>query len=533
MDYKISVIISTFNVEEYISNTINSVINQSIGFHNIDLIIVDDYSSDSTVNNIINYVNNYENINLIKLHKNSGGAGKPRNIGISHAKSELILFLDGDDFLEENSLEILYGELINSSSDLVCGGFKNQFSADNSEYIPPFLSKNKKILFNKVNQNPILLNLRPAISAKLFRKKIILENDIYFLENIPGEDLFFLLKYILSSNNIILINKSIYHRIIRYNSDNCSISNILDISYFKGLLKAYTKVSELLDEYKIDANIQEFVLLNHYQFFFNQLLRTNLNLNQIFHSKVFREFKKSVIHLNQFYYYLENINDDFEDDMKCLKLIMYDNKEKMFNNILKYSSPLDSYDFCKNLFREDDNLFISIRSIYKFKKKLLDNNRKYNILCLYYDKNNVFFDFSNLFDKNVYNITFLNIYENFVEVNNQINLYDAIIFYQGFEKLGPFWDILNKIKLILKYESYCCIIASNIFNHDNLSSYRFSENGLKQLAIYSNLNLIYCHDIYDDSKNLDYITVLICQRKKQTFKDKFFRNLNFFGENSH
>ena len=76
---------------------IDSIINQSLGFENIELIIVDDCSTDNSRNIISDYANEYDNIVPVFLDENSGLPGKPRSLGIKYASADYISFLDSDD----------------------------------------------------------------------------------------------------------------------------------------------------------------------------------------------------------------------------------------------------------------------------------------------------------------------------------------------------------------------------------------------------------------------------------------------------
>ena len=96
-DYKISMIIPTFNVEDDLKRAMDSLLNQTFGFENIEVLLVDDFSTDNTRQLILDYANQYDNIKHIFLESNSGSAGKPRNIGIKHATADYIMFLDNDD----------------------------------------------------------------------------------------------------------------------------------------------------------------------------------------------------------------------------------------------------------------------------------------------------------------------------------------------------------------------------------------------------------------------------------------------------
>ena len=112
----IDVLITTFNSEKYIKETINSVLNQS--YKNFKIIIVDDCSTDKTFEICKKYREKYKNkIKLFKLKKNSTSASVPRNFGIKKCRSNFIAFLDSDDIWSRNKLEIQVSK-INKSSKL-------------------------------------------------------------------------------------------------------------------------------------------------------------------------------------------------------------------------------------------------------------------------------------------------------------------------------------------------------------------------------------------------------------------------------
>ena len=116
-----SIIIPVYNSEEYIKRAFDSLFTQSIGFDNLEVIFIDDASTDASPQIIEEYSNKYDNVKSFFLNKNSGTAGKPRNVGLSHATKDYIMFLDSDDCLMDNACEILYDEIIEENIDVVSG----------------------------------------------------------------------------------------------------------------------------------------------------------------------------------------------------------------------------------------------------------------------------------------------------------------------------------------------------------------------------------------------------------------------------
>lgn len=121
---KVSLIIPVFNVEEYLRRCLDSVINQTLT--DIEIIVVNDGSTDNSLDIILEYRAIDRRINII--NKENQGPGLARNVGLSFAKSDYIVFLDSDDWLELNFLEKMYNTAISSSSDIVVSKVNNHYS---------------------------------------------------------------------------------------------------------------------------------------------------------------------------------------------------------------------------------------------------------------------------------------------------------------------------------------------------------------------------------------------------------------------
>ena len=237
--YKISVIIPVYNAEKYLKTAIDSIINQTIGFDNIELIIVNDNSKDNSKKIIKNYANKYNNIIDIHLDKNSGLPGKPRNIGIDKATADYIIFLDADDEYFPNAFELLYNTIVSEKSDFVMGSHFHDngirqlkinilhYCDDNSDIININPLKNQ-INFNRTSHNHV------APWGKIFNKTLINENNIRFPEDTLAEDTYFYFKTLINSTKITLLPNNI---IYKYNIYETSKSTI-----HKHNLKSYLKL---------------------------------------------------------------------------------------------------------------------------------------------------------------------------------------------------------------------------------------------------------------------------------------------------
>ena len=374
-NYKLSIIIPTFNLENNINAVFNSVKSQTIGFENLELIFVDDNSTDNTFKILTEYSNNYDNVNVSKTDENSGFAGKPRNIGLEKSTSEYVLFLDGDDQLLVDSCEVLLKNITSNNSDIAIGSHINRYETNVLEHNTA-LPLGQKEVFESVN-DVNLLNVTPAISAKLFKKELMLKNNIKFAEGIPGQDLVFLVESILNSKKItVLNNQYIYYRNIHDNSTSYKITE----RYLLGLIKAYTLLADLFKKHSIDYDIQEVIFKKHLGFFTSQFLRSyhlnNLNteeLNEIVNSDSFNTLSKKPIFTKSKKYdeYFKNMFDGKYSEVK-----------KAMNN-LKLNIQIDtSYlkveNKTKSLKKDNDSLEYENNILKNHNTQLTEQNNNIN-----------------------------------------------------------------------------------------------------------------------------------------------------------
>ncbi len=210
MNLKISVIMPIYNAGKYLKNTLDSIINQTIGFENIELILVDDCSTDNSRDIVEEYSSKYSNIKPIFLEENTGCPGIPRNIGIENATSDYIMFIDNDDEYLPEICNTLYNTLISENADIVvCDNIETEgntvftFSIDSCRVV-----RGKEIVYF---DNVYIWNC-------IFKRSIILDNNISFIDGIY-EDGIFTLEYYLHSKKLVYLNDFVgYNHISRKNS---------------------------------------------------------------------------------------------------------------------------------------------------------------------------------------------------------------------------------------------------------------------------------------------------------------------------
>ncbi len=242
MSYKVTVIIPSYNSIEFLDETIESIINQTIGFENIELIIVDDLSTDNTQEVINSYVEKYENIKTYKNTKKTGTPGRARNIAISHAEADYIMFIDHDDKYLPNTVENLYNAITKNSSDVAIGKFQN--FGQNNIISDGWITED--VILNSIDENKLFFSIN-NIWRMIFPKEFLNKNNITFPEGVFAEDLAFMIDVFVNASKIVFINEIVYNFRLR-TGDNSSTSLSKGIHYLNGLIKGYDDVAEVLEK---------------------------------------------------------------------------------------------------------------------------------------------------------------------------------------------------------------------------------------------------------------------------------------------
>lgn len=211
---KVSVIIPVYNVEDYIELTLQSLLSQTL--EEIEIILIDDGSTDNSQQIIQSYAKKYENIKVI-LQQNSGPSSA-RNRGIKQANGDFIVFVDSDDLLPENSIELRYNAAIQQNADIVIGGTYKFNSKRKWPMVKHFLGEGEK---HVVTDSDILWTVGPC--NKIYKTEII--KKLKFPEHIKyAEDQVFVIQAYLNAKKIYSINETVYYYRMREVSGNDSLT---------------------------------------------------------------------------------------------------------------------------------------------------------------------------------------------------------------------------------------------------------------------------------------------------------------------
>lgn len=246
----ISIIVPIYNSGRYLRQCLDSIINQS--YKNFEVLLINDGSVDDSATICKEYVEKDSRIRYFE--KENGGVSSARNLGLKNAKGNYITFVDSDDWVEENYLEVLYNALKENKVDVAISTHKD-FNMDDDLYYLPFYSEEQLHILDigKVARDEFL-ELFPELSSvshdfscvasKLFKADLV--KNLLFDESVNyGEDLDFFFSMYLKVSSVFYVNKPtyIYRQHQQSASNNCLESHaISEIRIYEKILK---KIMEL------------------------------------------------------------------------------------------------------------------------------------------------------------------------------------------------------------------------------------------------------------------------------------------------
>lgn len=222
MEDLISIIIPVYQVQEYLRQCLDSVVNQT--YRNIEIILVDDGSTDQSGNICDEYAMDDTRIKVV--HKKNGGLVSARKAGLNIASGNLIAYVDSDDYIDEDMYQNMYDEMSRYDADIVITGHTEISDSEEKSvlnYLPEGLYENYNR--NKVYQCMLYekrlgyWGISPACWDKLFKREIMYDLQMKVNEQIwDGEDHAFTYAAILNAKKIVISNHTNYKHRIRPNS---------------------------------------------------------------------------------------------------------------------------------------------------------------------------------------------------------------------------------------------------------------------------------------------------------------------------
>lgn len=209
---KITVVVPCYNVALYLDRCVQSILNQT--YHNLEVILVDDGSTDGTETICDDYLKKDERIRVV--HKENGGLSDARNAGIDVATGDYLVFVDGDDYLEPNAYEMMIAEMQDPEVSLVAAGI---ITEDINGNVNILMNETKAKLSKEEAFANLLGNNRTIAHSscnKLFRRQLF--DQLRYKKGIIYEDMQILPKILDICEKVVLLNVPVYHYIKRSGS---------------------------------------------------------------------------------------------------------------------------------------------------------------------------------------------------------------------------------------------------------------------------------------------------------------------------
>ncbi len=319
---KVSIIIPVYNSSEYLDECLTSCVNQTL--KEIEIVVVDNDSIDNSLEIIEKFAKNDKRIKI--LSKKNEGAGAARNFAVDKCEGgEFILFLDSDDFLELNALEILYKQMINEKSDVIFFNANWIFEKINTKnkinITAPYCARFKQSPF-KIDEAYDILFDTNALAFRMYRKNLWIEKNIKYSNHKLAEDALPYFEYLANSKIISFCEEHLYnyrkHPASATASTQDKVNDLFEIFYLCENVILKTKTGGFLIESYLNNRIRSFIFwlhslpLNKRKKYYKKVrevflfIKNNYGCEKIENSEFFDEFKK-IIKLSYFKYRFLNL----------------------------------------------------------------------------------------------------------------------------------------------------------------------------------------------------------------------------------
>ena len=362
MSYELSVIIPVYNVEKYIGECLDSVVNQSIGIDNIEVIVVNDATPDNSMDIINEYAEKYPSFKVIS-NKSNLGPGESRNMALKEVSSDYVTYLDADDFISQNAYEDALSKINEFNADLLIYNWETYTGSD---YVEPINIHQQNTLENKlitdIKQNPKLF-LSTAPWNKIYHRSLF-----KYLKFSKGfyEDNIVAILALINAKRIFLSKDSIYY--YRKNSDSTTENITVDSSIH--LSNSIKEIFDLRYEYPEFLNYLKLLNINFiydilfWIYYYNWALADELKIINKLKSVIIPLKKEDIDRFKQLFpdklSYGEDILDLDKYDAETFLA-----KYKYFNRLNKVNSQASLYVDAGNGFNESDKVAIDYSPLKK------------------------------------------------------------------------------------------------------------------------------------------------------------------------
>lgn len=261
MQSTLSIIIPAYNVENYLSECLDSVVKQNND--RIEVVLVDDGSTDTTWDICCQYAKKYEYIKAFT--KENGGLSNTRNFGIKHAQGTYVYFLDSDDYLADEAIGKLFEKIDSEDNDVIISLYSNLFDAT-GEISDCGYHLNEETVERLSGENLLQYLMKGRVYdwyavLQTVKREFIIENSLYFEENVNFEDARWTPTVLYKAQNVAYLDFPIY--VYRRNR--------------KGSITATFSMKNFLSKFGVFDFIEKFSLQNHLSDITKEMMLANMS----------------------------------------------------------------------------------------------------------------------------------------------------------------------------------------------------------------------------------------------------------------
>lgn len=365
---KVSIIVPTYNVEQYLEQCMDSIINQTL--EDIEIICVDDGSTDNSGKILDEYAAKDSRIKVI--HKENGGYGKAMNVGLDSATGEYIGIVEPDDYIKLNMYEDLYKIAHEKNLDLIKADF-HRFTSEKEDMELGYNALDQtgefywQIINPKINQRPFEFTMNTW--SGIYKRDFIKKNNIRHNET-PGasfQDNGFWFQTFIFAEKIFFVNKPYYMK--RRDNPNSSVKNREKVYAMK---HEYDFIYKILEKHR---DLKEIFIKEYYKAKYNNYIFTILRIDKKFRkefNQVFYEDFKQAIENKEIDYNLFNTTDtekNFWIKMLC------ENPNKFLKKLTKEKSFLEKLFSIKGNYEKYCKVVTICGLELEFKSKKIELNK--------------------------------------------------------------------------------------------------------------------------------------------------------------
>lgn len=296
MKKEVSVIVPIYNAHKYLERCIRSILGQT--YENLDIVLIDDGSQDNSLEICKRFEKEDKRVRV--FHKENGGVSSTRNYGIKKAQGEYIVFIDADDSVETSFIESLLAKA-NENSIVICSFVYGDEDGNISASCEMLEDSNLNDLNDFITSVVVKRKIFGSVCRTLFPSKIIMDNNIEFVDCVLAEDQLFLLTAVSYCSTVITLKKAMY---VYFDNSSSATHEVYRKNFLKDRERYCAELQRVIDRYPLSQEnkkdiLQTALLRERKNVFFNLVASDDCSVEykQFKTSRLFEEqigFRKKI-----------------------------------------------------------------------------------------------------------------------------------------------------------------------------------------------------------------------------------------------